>query len=83
MALSILRNGLRAERVLKTIRWTLPFPIHVRLCISVLNSKMKTDKFWIRRDPLMDGLILDLAGERDNGFVRQLTLFQTVTYVEP
>lgn len=24
----------------------------------------------------MDGLILDLAGERDNGFVRQLTLFQ-------
>lgn len=55
----------------------------MRLCISVLNSKMKTDKFWIRRDPPMDGLILDLAGERDNGFVRQLTLFQTVTCVEP
>ena len=31
----------------------------------------------------MDGLILDVADKRDNGFVRQLTLFQTVKCVEP
>lgn len=31
----------------------------------------------------MDELILDLAGKRDNAFVRQLTPFQTATCVEP